>query len=608
MGFGEEVQSLCRSAEDSELGSKAREWAANPEPACKEVISTIKKIIKSRKELPLVRLRALKLHHQCMLTNNVHYLNFAVKKILPRLTILALHRRSLGVMGRGEDIFGAISLRSEENKQASAEFLVCLLACIRIWAARFGKYGDGRNTPYLEAYMKLTSSGVTFPIQEGDPGPQALSSSDEESCRTSAELLSELLNSPEADPDLLAQLSTTLKGFLPRIQHTGLRDVVNTTLSRFAALKTRASLPAPLPSPRARLVRSNTESVLPSQAKLEKLRELEKELASLQRQTNDLQSRSSQQRQEAQQAQEEGKLAISALIALQNEELEDRKAKSAGKSDLSKAESRLQSLVTELETWEQCIREKDRVLTGLRKEIEREEEENHRLKSLLKGQESDLPDIILPKKPEIANNAALWPLILNAEAGLLYTDLEVEIRYEFQPGNSLFVQILNKLPTPLQDLSTKVQDCASEGLILAVNRENEGLAVPSGGQISRFLSPSLRDCYMTLPRLVVTYSPDRRIECVLPLHFLRFLDPGVRQDVSNLWASLASESDSQSWRPAEGSQPWFLRFFSTCPASPLLSASFRGLPVLLECSAGLLQCRAKKAKLRLAVLTAVRLQ
>ena len=171
MGLVEEVQNLCQSADDSTLRSKAYEWAGNSEPACKEVISTIKKIIKTRKALPIVRLRALKLHHQCMLTNNVNYLNFAVKKILSRLTILAQHRRSLGTMGRGEDIFGAISLKSEENKQASADFLVCLLGYIQAWAARFGRYGDGRNTPYLEAYMKLTSMGVTFPSPKQQPRP-----------------------------------------------------------------------------------------------------------------------------------------------------------------------------------------------------------------------------------------------------------------------------------------------------------------------------------------------------------------------------------------------------------------------------------------------------
>jgi len=611
MGLVEEVQNLCQSADDSTLRSKAHEWTGNTEPACKEVISTIKKIIKTRKALPIVRLRALKLHHHCMFTNNVNYLNFAVKKILSRLTILAQHRRSLGTMGRGEDIFGAISLKSEENKQASADFLVCLLRYIQAWAARFGRYGDGRNTPYLEAYIKLTSMGVTFPSPEQQPRPslQDLSSSDQESCRTSSELLSELLASPEVDPDLLTQLSATLTAFLPRIQQAGLRDVVTTTLSRYEAWKARASLPAPVPSsPRGRLVRSSTESVLPSKAKLERIWELEKELASLQRQANDLQSRTTQQRKDAQQAQEEGKSEISAQIALQNEEIEDRKAKSAGRSELSRAELRLQSLVTELQTWEQCIKEKDRVLPGLRMEVEREEEENGRLKSILQGEKGVFSTQIGMIRSESENNTNLWPLILNSDAGLLYSDLEVEIRYDIQSGNSFSIQILNKMPTQLQGLSTKVIDCASEGLILAVNRENEGIPVAIGGQTTRFLSPSLRNCYTTLPRLVVTYLPSRSIECFLPLHFLRFLTPGIAQDVREVWASLASESDSKSLVLAEGSPPWFRRFFSTSPSSPLLSASFQGQPVLLEPTPGQVQCRAKGSQLRLAVLTSVRLR
>lgn len=618
MGLADEVKALCQSAEEASLSSKAREWATSPESSCKIIISTIKQIIKTRKQLPQIRLRALKLHHFCMMTNNVHYLNFAVKKILSRLEILAQHRRNLLSMGRGEDMFGAISLRSEENKQASADFLVCLLSYIRIWASRFGRYGDSRNTPYLDVYLKLTAMGVTFPEQEAQPRVQDLSSSDQESCRDSAELLTQLIADPEADPELLSQLVTTLKGFWPRIQQAGLKDVVTLAISRYENWKNsrmRDSLPAPaLPSPRARLIRSNTESVLPSKAKLEQVLTLEKELASLQRQTSDFLSRLTLGKREAQVAQEEVDTEIAALIKLQNEELEDRKAKTHSRSELKNAESKEKNLVNELDTWELCIREKDKSLNNVLKEIEKAEEENCRLKLLLQGKEvgrsedilqEELSSPIFPVQSTSANNIALWPLLLQADTGLLYSDLEVEVRYEFHPGNSLCVQISNKQASPLQGLTTQMQDYAEEGLVLALNREMEGVPIASGDSVTRYISPRIRDCYVSLPRLVISYQPNRSIDCYLPFPFLRFLTPGLSQDVQKTWDSLVSESDI---KPLEGSEPWFLRFFSASPAHSLYSASFNSLPVLLQCSPGQVQCRATGAKLRLAVLTAVRLR
>ena len=621
MGLADEVKALCQSAEEAGLTPKAREWATSPESSCKVVISTIKQIIKTRKELPQVRLRALKLHHFCMMTSNVHYLNFSVKKILSRLEILAQHRRSLLSMGRGEDIFGAISLKSEENKQASAEFLVCLLSYIRIWAAQFGRYGDNRNTPYLEVYLKLTAMGVTFPAQEVQPKVPDLSSSDQESCRDSAEVLTQLTANPEADPELLSQLVTTLKGFVPRIQQGGLKDVVTLAISRYETWKNsrvRDSFPAPAqPSPRARLVRSNTEAVLPSKAKLEQVQSLEKELASWQRQTDDFHSRLTLGKREAQLAQEDMESEIAALIKLQNEELEDRKAKTHSRSELEKAESKAKSLGKELDTWELCIRESDKSLNNVLKEIEKAEEENRRLKLLLQGKEvgrsenilqEELSSPILPVQSTSANNIPLWPLLLQVDAGLLYSDLEVEVRYEFHPGNSLCVQISNKQASQLQGLNTQVQDCAEEGLTLAVNREMEGAPIASGGCVTRYFSPRIRDCYVSLPRLVISYQPNRSIDCYLPFHFLRFLNPGVSQDVQKTWDSLVSESDIKPLAAAEGSELWFLRFFSSSPASSLYSATFNSLPVLLQCSPGQVQCRATGAKLRLAVLTAVRLR
>ena len=98
---------------------------------CKEIISLIKKIIKSKSYPPLEKLRALKLLNACMLVGNSHFLLFAQKKVMSRFSILASHKKELTAEQRGETIFGKESSTSLENRNASTEFVLCLLECIR---------------------------------------------------------------------------------------------------------------------------------------------------------------------------------------------------------------------------------------------------------------------------------------------------------------------------------------------------------------------------------------------------------------------------------------------------------------------------------------------
>ena len=74
-------------------------------PVCKEVVSQIKKIIKSKSNPPPQKLRALKALNTLMLVGNVNLLIFTGKKIMSRLSILASHKKELSIELRAETIY-----------------------------------------------------------------------------------------------------------------------------------------------------------------------------------------------------------------------------------------------------------------------------------------------------------------------------------------------------------------------------------------------------------------------------------------------------------------------------------------------------------------------
>lgn len=133
---------------------------------CKEIVSLIKKAIKSKSYAPPQKLRALKVLNQCMLVGNVHFLIFAQKKVMSRFSILASYKKELPNEQRGEGIFGKESNTSLENRNASVEFLTYLLDCIKTWASEFGKSPDKTDSVFFTTYMKLKDSGVRFPIKK----------------------------------------------------------------------------------------------------------------------------------------------------------------------------------------------------------------------------------------------------------------------------------------------------------------------------------------------------------------------------------------------------------------------------------------------------------
>lgn len=133
---------------------------------CKDVITAIKKEIKSKSVPPTGKLRALQLFHACMMTGNTDFLVFASKKVMQRFTILARHKKMLTDEGRGSDLFGTLSAQSTEAALASAEFLRTLLSSIRAWAHQFGSGPDGQPSVFFKAYKALEAEGVKFPPSE----------------------------------------------------------------------------------------------------------------------------------------------------------------------------------------------------------------------------------------------------------------------------------------------------------------------------------------------------------------------------------------------------------------------------------------------------------
>ncbi|OMJ70072.1 hypothetical protein SteCoe_32035 [Stentor coeruleus] len=133
---------------------------------CKDIISQIKKIIKSKSNPPPQKLRSLKLLNACMMVGNVNFLVFTQKKIMSRLGILAGYKKELALELRAESLFGKDSSSSIENRSASIDFINTLLEYIKLWAAEFGKAPDKSDSIFYTTYMKLKDAGVRFPTKQ----------------------------------------------------------------------------------------------------------------------------------------------------------------------------------------------------------------------------------------------------------------------------------------------------------------------------------------------------------------------------------------------------------------------------------------------------------
>ncbi len=61
--------------------------------ACRDIIDQVKRILKRNRWDPSEKLQALRLFDSCMRQGNQQFVEYAERKILRRLTILAAHRK-----------------------------------------------------------------------------------------------------------------------------------------------------------------------------------------------------------------------------------------------------------------------------------------------------------------------------------------------------------------------------------------------------------------------------------------------------------------------------------------------------------------------------------
>lgn len=138
---------------------------AAKQSVCKDIISHIKKVIKSKTHPPQQKLRGLKILDSCIKVANINFLILTQEKILTRLGILASYKKEVPVEIRAEGIFGKEFSNNPVFKESSIEFINTLLKFLKSWALDFGKMQDGSDSLFFSTYMKLRNSGVRFPSE-----------------------------------------------------------------------------------------------------------------------------------------------------------------------------------------------------------------------------------------------------------------------------------------------------------------------------------------------------------------------------------------------------------------------------------------------------------
>ena len=192
---------------------------------CKAAGSGFKKAFSSQKLLPVSKLLALTLLDECVMTGNLHFLAYVQNDLLSQIAKLACYQKESSNENRGETMFGAGSLWSEENKQASIVFLNTALNCIRTWGNRFGKQPDGSMTKFYKVYSDLNSLGVHFPMNKPTYSSQQPSSSRRRSTPPRQEIgpaqsrLSSFISSTQATLNQAYQMISSMQTGGATFQH-----------------------------------------------------------------------------------------------------------------------------------------------------------------------------------------------------------------------------------------------------------------------------------------------------------------------------------------------------------------------------------------------------
>ena len=145
------------------LSKLLNEFVHYTEEQAKEVIQFLKATIKSKKNPPTVKLQALKVIQCSMASKNPCIIRASAKKLYNRFRIFAEYKKENPNENRGTLLFNA---ESKVQQQASEDFLVLLLKCIKFWNDSYGIDSKGRQTQFFKLFSYLKSKNVSFPSEK----------------------------------------------------------------------------------------------------------------------------------------------------------------------------------------------------------------------------------------------------------------------------------------------------------------------------------------------------------------------------------------------------------------------------------------------------------
>lgn len=536
------VRRLVSQFNEESLLHQAQEWSTAPRSTCKDVLRTIKRIIKDKKQLPAQRLMALKviamqLLHCCLQTSNPDFVQFTAAKLLKRLTILGTHRKESKDHNRGEDLFGQISLLSYQSRQASSEFLVRLLIYMKEWAAKYGEI-EGVKTGFYYSYWKLVNFGVAFPDSESvlkDKTETVLTPNDIEKATRTARLLADLMTKWDADMTTARQLADKLIEILGKIetelgknageegneeyvaQLCEVNDYIRGVMEGYESRKKQGPV-----GTKNRLL---SASVPVGTVGLEV--NPEPELEFKQQELTRLHEQLSQARQEATQLSDAINLRATIhspamSLPFHQRELSD--------SDLD-TRRKIDHLKGKMKNWERELKERETEHRVVLKALCFAQEENERLKRELAAFSgtspdfSDSPDFetvrspclssvpALILKPEISlfaqrvpDNLSFFRSNFHSNSGVLFSNFDLEIGFSFDSQHKCRLYIGNKLKSEVCQLQTFICNSDLEGLKVEIDKEMEELPLFYMNKTKRVLEIEQNGVFFEIPRVIITYE------------------------------------------------------------------------------------------------------
>lgn len=135
---------------------------------CRQVIAHLKAVIKNNSADVPVKLTALEILHICAQSGSLNFFSALGNKFIKRLAIMASHRIDSDDPERGRDLFGKLSLKSEQSRRASVLFLQKLLRYFVCWAKSIEGTQNRGAARIKRVFDELERRGLNFPRQEAD--------------------------------------------------------------------------------------------------------------------------------------------------------------------------------------------------------------------------------------------------------------------------------------------------------------------------------------------------------------------------------------------------------------------------------------------------------